>query len=388
MQKIKYLEGLRGIAALIVLFSHLHQTCFIIHKQLLYSHIESWNIFFVVKDLIINILNLLHDGDLAVWIFWVLSSYVISILFFKKNENYDKIVIGYFSKRYFRLFIPVFFSIIFAYVLLEYGLMFNHHLATKLGNPYSNGWLSSFYNFKPNFFIAIKTGIYTTFFNYQNDYSYNAVLWTIYYEFLGSLFTFSIFGIIRHNSRRFLLYFIITIILIKLKLLWLCAFVIGHILCDYDFSIIKSNSFKKIKTIENKLHEFRIIVFIFSLLFIIFSTPIMTFLNIPYIYHKLILSIFIVYICLRNKLYKLFFSSRIPFWLGKISFSLYLVHLPILCSFTCYLIYVNNTFQSKILVSLLTIIVVLIISLFFTKYIDKKSVIFANKIGDYFKKYS
>lgn len=388
MGKIKYLEGLRGIAALIVLFSHLRLTCFITHQQFLYSIIHKLDINVIFKHFIINTLNRFLDGELAVWIFWVLSSYVISILFFKKDENYDKILIGYFSKRYFRLFIPVFFSIILAYLLLKFGLMYNKDLAIMLGLPYSNGWLNSFYNFEPNIFRAIKSGIYTTFFSYQADSTYNAVLWTIQNEFLGSLFTFSIFGIIRHNSRRYILYFIITIILIKLQMLWLAAFVIGHILCDYDFSDLNSKYLNYTKIFENLIHKFKLIIFIFSLIFIIFGIQIMSFIRIPDIYHKFVLSIFIVYICLRNEYYKSIFSSKIPFWLGNVSFSLYLIHLSILCSLTSYLILINNTLQGKILASLITILVVLIISYFFTKFIDKKSVIYANKIGDYFKKCS
>ena len=35
--KIKYLEGLRGIAAIIVVFCHLRNTCFIEHQKYLNS---------------------------------------------------------------------------------------------------------------------------------------------------------------------------------------------------------------------------------------------------------------------------------------------------------------------------------------------------------------
>ncbi len=388
MQKIKYLEGLRGIAALITLFAHLAVTCFITHQQFLYSKINNWEVNSVLKLFLINSINKLVDGKFAVWIFWVLSAYVISILFFKKNENYDKVLIGYFTKRYFRLFIPVLFSVIFAYLLLKFGFMYNRKLAVILGPPYQNGWLDNFYFFEPDFFKAVGSAMYATFFSYRPDYTYNSVLWTIQNEFLGSLFTFSIFGVIRHNSKRYILYFIIMVVLIKLEIIWLCAFVLGHILCDYDFSNSENRVVKYIKAKELRIHSFKFIGFVFSILFMVFGNEILDFLQISPDYNNLILSVFLVYICLRNDYYKSIFSSKIPYWLGKISFGLYLIQLPIICSLTSYLILANNTFQGKIVASVITIALVLMGAAFFTKFIDKKSVYFANRVGDYFKQFS
>lgn len=373
------------MAAIVVVFNHLMATCLLNEQQLLYGYINDWNISFIFKDFVINTINLFLDGGLAVWIFWVLSSYVISILFFKKDENYDRILIGYFSKRYFRLFAPVFFSIMVAYLLLKSGFMYNIELAAVLGVPYKNGWLNSFYNFEPDFFKAVVSGIYSSAFNYELESTYNAVLWTIQNEFLGSLFTFSVFGIIRHNSRRFLLYFVITVVLLKLQLLWLVAFVIGHVLCDYDFSEMNNRYINYLKKIEHEIHKHTFIIAISSVLFIVFGGQLLSFLKIPEGYHKLALSIFIVYICLRNQHYQSAFSSGVPFWLGKLSYALYLIHLPVLCSFTSYMVLVNNTFQGKLIATLITLPVVLMLSWFFTKYIDRKSIIYANKVGDYFK---
>jgi peptidoglycan/LPS O-acetylase OafA/YrhL len=386
--KIKYLEGLRGVAALIVVFCHLRYTCFVTYQNNLNSSIYNLPILGILKSFLVGIVNLFLDGDLAVWIFWILSSYVISILFFKRDGEYDKIVISYFSKRYFRLLFPVLASILFAYLLLKFGLMYNIKLASLLGPPYLNGWLDSLYTFDPNFIKAIKSAFFTTFFNFQYSSSYNAVLWTIQNEFLGSLFTFSIFGIIRHNKRRFLLYLLILLVIFKLHLLWLFAFVVGHILCDYQFSASNDKVLKYIRSIELKIHRFGISVFILSLLFIILGRSIMIYVKIPTEYQNLILSIFTVYICTKNTYFQTIFSAKIPFWLGNISFSMYLIHLPIICSLTSFLVLTHCSLQGKILASILTLVVVFFLSHFFTKYIDKKGVIFANKIGDYFKRYS
>lgn len=387
MQKIKYLEGLRGIAALIVLFNHLQLTCFVTHRDYVTGYINKLEIYKVFKVSLINSINLLLDGKLSIWIFWVLSAYVISILFFKPNDNYDKILISYFTKRYFRLCIPVLCSVIFAYLILKHGLMYNNKVVKVLGPASEKDWLITFYSFEPNFHKAIYSVVYETFFNYKLNSSYNRVLWTIQNEFLGSLFTFSVFGIFRHNSKRYILYLLILIVLIKLNIIWLCAFLVGYILCDYDFSTSNNQIIASLKLLELKLFKFKSYTFILSIVIIIFGRSIMSFFSISQNIQYLLLSVFIVYICLRNLIFQNFLSLKIPLWLGKISFSLYLIHLPIICSLTSFLLLTNHSLIGKVAVTLITIAVVLIASIFFNKYIDKASVIYANKIGSYFKKY-
>jgi peptidoglycan/LPS O-acetylase OafA/YrhL len=385
MQKIKSLEGLRGIAALIVLFGHLKYTCFLTEYETITSFIHNLPTFYFLKVILTNTLAIFFDVELAIWVFWFLSSYVISILFFKTNSSYDKILIGYFSKRYFRLAIPVLASVIFAYILLKLRLIYNHQLAYSQGALYINGWLNSFYNFEPDLINAIQSAVFDTFFNYQGLTTYNASLWTIQSEYLGSLFTFSLFGIVKHNPQRFLIYTIILVILLKLQLFWLCAFLIGHALCDYDYSEFNHKIIVQIRSVEQRLIRFKLLVFIGSMLFIILGRNILTVIKVPSELHSLLLSIFVVYMCLRSEHFKNIFSTPIPLWLGKNSFSMYLIHLPLICSLTCFLILTNSSLFGKVSSCFITLIVLLVISYFFTKYIDKKSIALANRIGDYFK---
>ena len=348
MCKIRYLEGLRGVAALVVVFNHLKMTCFIDEFSSLIRQISYLDLPTVLKVSMINGLQFFVDGGLAVWVFWVLSSYVISIKFFKSNMNYDRVLIGYFTKRYFRLLFPVMASIIFSYLLLKLDFMYNITLANFLGKRYQ-GWLASFYAFPPNFYNAIKTGVYDTFFSYSRRITYNAVLWTIQNEFLGSLFTFGIFGIVRHNKSRFLIYSVIILIIIKLKIIWLSAFVIGHVLCDYDHSSFNHKFLQKLKVIEMKIHKYNSPVFIGGLFFFLLSRSFMSIMGVPNEYHNVIISVLIVYSCLRNTYYKKFLSGKIPYWLGGISFSLYLIHLPVMCSFTSFVLILDSTFTLSLI---------------------------------------
>jgi len=388
MKKIKYLEGLRGIAALAVFLGHLGVAFFIpSHEISLFSAINAISFLpAFLKDIIIHLIILFTNGELAVWIFWLLSSYVISIAFFKKDNPYNKILISYSSKRYVRLFIPVFFSILFAYFLLSFGLMYNHNVALTFTPP--NTTLNSLYNFKPDIIEVLKSAFFTTFFNFQESQSYNSVLWTIQPEFLGSLFIFGMFGIIRHNTKRYILYGIIAIILIVSDMLPLLAFVIGYVLCDYDFSETENKIILSIKKIETTIHQYKLLLFIGSAFLILFGRGIMNFMKVPPANGLLIMGIFVIYFCLRNEYYKKILSSKIPYWLGEISFSLYLIHVPIICSLGCFIVFHHNNLRGEILASFITIIITIPLSILYTKYIDKKAVSLSNKVGNYFKKYS
>jgi peptidoglycan/LPS O-acetylase OafA/YrhL len=384
MNKLKYLEGLRGIAALVVVLSHFKNVCFLPQQELLYSSINGLGIPWIAKAFTTNFLNKLVDGELAVWIFWVLSAYVISIPFCKKNQGFSRKLMASFSKRYFRLLIPVLASVIIAYLLLQFGLMYHLRLARLPGMEYAQEALNSFFPFNANFSRALWSAFYETFFAFQLSSSYNPVLWTIQYEFLGSLFTFGMIGVLRHFPTRFILKIIIFLLLFKLQLLWLCAFVVGHILCDYDYSEEDSRWVKSTKRIEENIHSFKIPVFLLSLAIISLGENVMDFFSISFHAQKLALSVAIVYFCLRNKYYIKFFASKIPVWLGKISFGLYLIHLPLICSLTSYLILINPGLNGKIFASVITLIISLVAAHFFTKYIDDTSIRYANRIGNYF----
>lgn len=385
MQQIKQLNGLRGIAALIVLFGHLIQCCFINYRLKLYAIIFKLNAPVILKLSAISTINLITESWLAIWIFWVLSAYVISIKLFKNNSN-QKTIIESFSKRYFRLYFPVLASVLIAYIILAFNGMYNHQLANTLGTHYDGGWLDSLYNFDANIVKAFSSATYYSFFEYDPNQSYNAVLWTISAELLGSYMLFALFALIRKNKYRNIFYTLLTVVLILLNYIWLLGFLLGYILCDFDYSESKNEIILGLKKWEKRIIQSPIIVLVFSLIFIAFGKLILAFIHFPTNYHFLVLSCFIVYITLRNKYFIKTFSSGLALFFGKISFSLYLIQLPIIASLTSYMILINNNLQAKLIASATTLIVVIGIAYFFNKYVDEKSVYFSNKIGKFFAK--
>ncbi|HMG81863.1 MAG TPA: acyltransferase [Ferruginibacter sp.] len=388
MKKIKYLEGLRGIAAFAVLLGHLGIFFFIPFYEIrLFAVIN--NAFFLpyfIKAIIIHIVILFTNGELAVWIFWLLSSYVLSIAFFKAGRPHKNALLVYPLKRYIRLLIPVFFSIFFAYLLLSFGLMYHQKVALSFNPP--NLTINSLYNFKPDLLEVIWSAFFTTFFNYTRATSYNTVLWTIQAEFLGSIFIFAMFRIIGKNAKRFIIYSLIAIILVIINMLPLLAFVIGYALCDYDFSTTGNTIIFSLKKMEIFIQQYKLLFFASTVLLILFGRGIMNFMKISPDMGLLIVGAFVLYCCLRNEYYQKILSAKLPYWLGEISFSLYLIHVPIFCSFACFIVFHYNSLEGKIVASVSSILLTLLLSIFYARYIDKKAVAISHKIGNYFKKES
>jgi peptidoglycan/LPS O-acetylase OafA/YrhL len=97
------------------------------------------------------------------------------------------------------------------------------------------------------------------------------------------------------------------------------------------------------------------------------------FLNPKMIYH-IIGAGMIMYVLLNSEGMQKIFSSPVPLFLGKISYSLYLVHFLVICSFTCALFLALNTvspYGLAVLTScILSLLVIVPLSYVFYKYID------------------
>lgn len=242
--KFAELEGLRGAAAFVVLLSHLRLTFFIEESNALRTHLG---------DVPGRVFEALLDGNFAVWLFWTMSAFVLSLRFHETPdpEKSKKILISAATRRYPRLAIPVLASVVLAWALLRCGLMTNTLLAEEFGSKY-HGWLGSFYLFEANFITALKTATWQSFFSYHSSSTYNAVLWTMEIELIGSLFLFAFLALFGKHPSRFLFYTVTALIAAKLHLHWLNAFTFGVLLSD--IWVNREYIAKVLPTITKKLY--------------------------------------------------------------------------------------------------------------------------------------
>jgi peptidoglycan/LPS O-acetylase OafA/YrhL len=350
--RLYFLDGIRGWAALIVVMNHLTQI-----------------LFYKASPFFENIyIKFFSDGQLAVMIFFLISGFSLSYGYFSKptSLNLRKMVI----QRYPRLVIPAITAGLLSYLILYFDLYRNKVVATLLGgDKKSYDW----FNVKPFFADFLSSVGFNSFFIIGTVSPYDPILWTMSYEFIGSLFIFGIIALFKINKRIIIYPLLVYVFMIINPLI--NAMIFGIILCDIYIS-------------NDKIFIGKLFTFIsLALLFFTYSSLI-SFYNenlLSIIVLKIALSIFIIYLILYSKFLKEFFSNRFSKWLGSISFSMYLVHLLVLGSFSSwlFLLLASNNFNldiSAYITILLSILVVFITSVLFSP-IDTYAIKIARKFS-------
>ena len=377
-QKMLALEGIRGIAALVVIFDHLHLAFFVETDQAIASYLNTHFPLLISKAGQYFVTGL-HDGNFAVWVFWVMSAFVLSRKYFqltKANRDLDsaEYLTRSVIKRYPRLFVPIFASVLFAFIILSAGWMTNNDLGERLGTHASQGWLFTFYEFEPSLTQAVKSAVWDTFFDFNRDTTYNTVLWTMQPEFFGSVFLFGFLSLFGNKTIRWFAYPIIILILYFKELHWLNAFLLGIVLCDlYENTDVFAKAGSALK--PGWLQAF------FGLgIMVLIGAP-----NYGGVFH-LIIAVVLIFLALSTKGVAGVFSAKLPVYLGKISFSLYLIHVPILCSATGFIYRILENRMgypiSAITTSVITIMLCIVVADVFYKIVDQQGITLGRKLSD------
>lgn len=378
--KNNILEGLRGISALSVVM-HNFIAAFL-PGMLRYNFPTIFkvdlksNIIFKISTL--PILNIFYNGNFAVLIFFVLSGYVLTLPYYQmSNQQANQILMKRLLARYFRLNIPIFTAILIAYIIYLSNLYFNCEAAYLSG---STNWLNYFY----------PAGL--TIMDFIEEVTYKAILfgnglwiptlWTLKVEFIGSIYLL-IFYIFTPKKYNIILFGIILLLI----------YIIYHEHAIYFYALFFGSLLNNLQCIKYiNIDKIKPYFFIIGLYFggFRFESSIYNFLpliviknNIWYtqIFYNTIGALFVVISLLQGFAAK-FFECRCMQFLGKVSFSIYLLHFIVLCSFSSF-IYIKLPQENFYLGLnfLCYIIINLIIANLFAKFIDKQSVYLAHKFG-------
>ena len=334
--KLQYLEGLRGGAALIV----------VIHHYLLAFAPELESTFLEYTPL-----RLLYSGRTSVCIFFVLSGFVLSYKFFNTLDS--RVLIAGAVKRYFRLLLPVIFSIILMCFLMKGNLVFSYAVYPLTASD----WLQGHLAFEPSFSDALYQGFVSCFFLFEA--SYNSALWTMSWELYGSIIVFVLAFIISRINRWGI--FLAAIACLALSKTYFPGFILG-LLLSYAYVNYKP---------VNLLNDIR---WKNSLL-------LLAILMLSYDRSKNCLFLggaLLIYILLHSNRMQSFFSSKFFVWLGKVSFSMYTIHMVILCTLSSF-VYLKlpesfSTYFKSFLVFGLSTPVIFIVSYFISIFVDEKSI--------------
>ncbi|MGV3630629.1 MAG: acyltransferase family protein [Bacteroidota bacterium] len=382
MGKLKHLEGLRGLAALLVFAHHIRLLFYKDAFEAMDQRIVSWKLPAFVQDFIIHFKNTFVDGTLFVWVFWILSAYVLSIRLFRPGRENSPVLYLSFLKRYLRLFIPITASVLLVLLFIRCGWFYNRQAAQELVTMQQDpAWLSSFFNFDFGIGKVLSFLFFEVYFNYNFDQTFNPVLWSIQHEFVGSLFVFALFGIVGKYPKRLYVYLLLVPPFIYLRLFELFPFLIGYALCDLDYSEKHHEYIESLKRLQQRVFARKWLTLV--LFFALLGASKVAWIWLGAANHVIYItqSAIILYFSLRNGLLIHFLGMKWIYGFGSLSFSFYLLHMLVVCSFSSWLMLIDLSGGFKIVIVVLTFLISLLISIPFYLFIDKFAIRFSNSFA-------
>jgi peptidoglycan/LPS O-acetylase OafA/YrhL len=330
--KLVCLEALRGMAALAVVVGHLILAFwpgFYFRTGLGWGEFPLW-----LQTLARFPGKFLWDGHTAVSIFFVLSGFVLSLSYFQGGAAP---ALGSAAlRRYPRLMLPAAASILLALTLLQAGAICNQDAVQFMNQAQglpplpdhpdpakTHSWLAGFYNMAPSLAVAGREAVWSAFSG--SVATYNLVLWTMAVELNGSFLVFGFLALFGSLRNRWLVYGIAGGLFLlngSYDSFFYLDFLLGMALCD--LWVRNQRSWRWSLSLGPALG------LIAAALFLVPWKPLAALLLVGAA-------------ATAPRLQQLLAAGWLAF-LGRVSFGLYLVHMPIFCSVGCgiYLVLCRN----------------------------------------------
>jgi peptidoglycan/LPS O-acetylase OafA/YrhL len=340
MSKIFPLQSLRGICVLIVMLVHFNP----------------------YKGSIFHIQTL---ASAAVFMFLVLSGFIISMIYDKKILNRNDLI-KFYKKRFFRMY-PLHVLFLFIFLILEFLKLYIENNYSIIPNNKAFE-INNIYSFFSHLFL------YNIF---NNIVTYNLPAWTVSGEFFASIF-FGAICLIFKDEKKISKFFIFMIIIILLCFNFYDKKFIQYTTYFAFFSVIYcfiiGYFFLKIFQLKNKIYLFLINNFFQILnLFFLFLFLSFDFLNFLFPLSSGIIIIYLSSIKNINLIGKIFYN-RFLIFTGKISYTLYISHFFVYWTYTQIFRYIlelenHNSFENtQFIESNSSIYLIKIILSFITTY--------------------
>lgn len=383
------LEGLRGLAAIVVAVYHFALAFYLL--AYFGPRVSSSAQHLPIEPLAYaNPLGGLVSGTFAVAIFFVLSGFVLSIGFFQTGNT--DILRKLAAKRYLRLMLPALVSVLLCYVLMKIDANYAHAAADVTGST----WLADNWTFAPHLGEAIKQATVGIFAGLviPITHPYNNVLWTMATEFVGSFIVFFALLLFGKSRYRFVLY---AGVLVMTFNTWLLGFMIGMVLADLYANGLIAERRRRWWVLSGIL---LLAIYLGGYPFdgpdlshtayAPISAPMFSTLHHQTLATTIGAAILVVAVLSTTQVAAFLRRKRLSV-IGKYTFSLYLIHLPVLYGMTTglFLVFHQVLGYNKAvgLAVLISVPVVWIVTVLFEKFVDAKAVALASYVADiYFGK--
>ena len=313
MQKLNAAESIRGLACMAVVFSHLSLSFF-----------PDLHAFDVVGPLQPSWMAWIHQspfgfwfsGTAAVYVFFVLSGYVLSFAIYKHANQLQTKVKNMLYKRYPRLAIPALFSCLLTWLLFQ---------SFQVDPQNVGAWLADYLTQSVSLKDAIYQGAIGSFLFAQS--SVNWVLWTMQVELFGSLLLFLLILIRQYQQW---LFFLAAVLLLSISywiwsegvFLGLSCFVLGMLIYAYArelplfVAILMGLSGLYLAGTHDNSGSYQWLVALLG--------------TKTYDYANALAGVLLVYSILMSPQISSYLDQKGLVKLGEWSFSIYLLHLPLL----------------------------------------------------------
>lgn len=306
IERTHYLDGLRGVAALVVVIGHLD-----IFLGFILGY-EGWGNF--AREGIGRAFN----GNFAVCIFFVLSGYLLTMPSVRHGNGARAGEAA--ARRYFRLTPIVLVSVILAYFLwvivgIPSGQM------TDFGQGFR--YMQEEYQFHPSLMEVIGNGLFGVYFG---DNRYNGPLWTIQIELWGSLLLFAFIALFAQSRHYVALCAVVSVFLISWLGEWgiyYSLFFAGSAVCHLKLRVSPWLLIPALYlgTVSEWTPDFVALVE---------AAGLPTSLAIVRVAPHAIAAVLLISVLLSNNQLQRAFSTRSARYLGRVSYALYAVHIPVL----------------------------------------------------------
>lgn len=302
-RKLECLEGVRALACIGVVLCHFY------------------NGFFpnsgLMKMITRTPFNYLFSGNTAVRILFALSGFVLCYKYFRTDDY--KAVERDTVKRYLRLMLPVLAVNVLVCLMMMGGLLWNHEAAAYTG---SQEFMGLFNQFEPDLLQSIKVGVWESVF-YGNSI-YVGPFWTMKYEMIGSFLTLAAAAILRSKRARYVFYAVYLVMFSD----YYIYFILGMMICDiYTHEESVNLFFTRHKWLTLVLH-------IAAWAYIGGVVNIDVFRIRGLLFYAAVILMFLT--LLNSGILGRVWGNKAGVVIGKHSFSIYLLHWPVIESFSCF----------------------------------------------------
>jgi len=382
------LEGMRGAACLSVFLCHFLFSFFPYLTSNFSPNSQLPRAFAWEIIVSLPVATVFFNGNFGVAMFFAMSGYVLTNRYFQSN---DLQVLAYgAAKRYLRLGLPAAASILLAWLLLAAGWMFTEKAAV-IG---AAGWPMAFYKEPVSFGKMLADAAYGAAVFGRTEL--NSPLWTIQLEFIGSLLlfaTYAFFGV-RYCLVNFIFFVGAVLVIFPNSLAQI------HCLTIFTGSLLNYCCFKRYWGLPVGaalvVAGFVLGAYDYSFWFDWMRAAPVPMLGGPvvdlaqydrYAFNAIGAVLVVAGLLSSGRMSRLFASDAFVL-LGRLSFSIYLLHWPIICSIAFGMMYLLKVelgweYQIAALVSFgASLVVTLAISWLFEKYVDRPS----QKLAGHFAK--